>query len=228
LNRVFLNPPADLDPEIVRWAIRGRDVRPFSFCRKVRLLWTHTAAGNPAPVLPVDGMTYLGPFERALRSRKDYRTGPWWMMFRTHPAVAPHRVVWADLSRRLMAAALTADSDRDCIPLNSCYVAPAATSVRAEALAAWLNSTWIRGLATLGAVPASGGFVRFNARVVSQLPLAITAFDDEALAALARAGRSGEEVQSSLDALVARHLDLSSAAQRTLRASLDQTTCNRR
>ena len=228
LNRVFLNPSADLDPEMVRWAIRGRDLRPFFFSRKVRLLWTHTAAGNPASALPPGVMTHLAPFERSLRSRKDYRSGPWWMMFRVGPAVATHRVIWADLSRQLMAAALTAESDRDCIPLNSCYVAPAATAVRADAIAAWLNSTWIRALARLGAVPASGGFVRFNARVVSQLPLAVSALDDGALAAHARAGRLGEEVQSSLDALVAQHLDLSSALQRTLRASLDQTTSDRR
>jgi hypothetical protein len=228
LNRVFLNPPAALEPEMVRWAIRGRDLRPFSFRRQVRLLWTHTAAGSPARALPPGVMTHLASFEQALRSRKDYRSGPWWTMFRSNPAVAPHRVVWADLSRRLIAAALTEESDRDCIPLNSCYVAPAATAVRAEAIAAWLNSTWIRALGRLGAVPASGGFVRFNARVVSQLPLAVAALDDPALAALARAGRLGEEVQSSLDALVARHLELSSAAQRTLRASLDQTPRDRR
>jgi hypothetical protein len=228
LNRVFLNPPADVEPEVLRWAIRGRDLKAFRWDRKVRLLWTHTTGGEVAPQLPPLATSYLRAHETALRSRKDFRTGAWWAVFRAVPAVASYRVVWADLSRHLTAIALTTGSDRECVPLNSCYVAPAASAIRAEALAAWLNSSWIRALARLGAVPASGGFARHNARVIAGLPLASSALDEPGLALLARAGRSGEEFQSHLDELVARHLGLSGLDQRILGASLDHTARDRR
>jgi hypothetical protein len=228
LNEIFLNPPADIEPEVLRWAIRGRDLKPFWCDQKVRFLWTHTTSGVPASQLPPRATSYLRAHETALRSRKDLRNGAWWAVFRAIPSAAPYRVVWADLSRRLTAIALTTGSDREFIPLNSCYVAPTASAIRAEAIAAWLNSSWIRSLARLGAVPASGGFARHNARVVAGLPLAAAALDDPALARLASAGRSGEQIQNRLDELVARHLGLSSAERRILRASLGGTPGHRR
>jgi hypothetical protein len=228
LNRIFLNPPADIELEVLRWAIRGRDLKPFRWHRKVRLLWTHTIGGVPAPQLPPRATAYLRAHQTALCSRKDFRNGAWWAVFRAVPAVAPYRVVWADLSRRLTAIALTTEADREFIPLNSCYVAPTAGALRAETMAAWLNSSWIRALGRLGAVPASGGFARHNARVVAGLPLALSALDDPALARLADSGRSGEEIQSQLDELVAGHLGLSNADQRILRESLDRITRDRR
>jgi hypothetical protein len=165
-------------------------------------------------------MRYLSQHEKALRARKDYRDGPWWAMFRTRPACAPYRIVWSDLSRQLTAIALTTESDQQDLPLNTCYVAPAASSGHAQGIAAWLNSSWIRAIARLSAPPASGGFARFNAATVGGVPLAVSALDDARLAEQARAGRSGEEVQATLDALVADHLGLSQSAQRKLRASL--------
>jgi hypothetical protein len=146
------------------------------------------------------------------------------MVFRARAAISRHRVVWADLARRLSAAALTSQGDLERIPLNSCYVAPVRTASEAEALAGWLNSTWMRAAARLGAVPASGGFARFNARVVARLPLPDSALTDPRLAQLARTGRSGTSVQEELDAIVAGHLGLSSRAQSTLRAAVDRAT----
>jgi N-6 DNA Methylase len=220
LDEVFLRPPEWIEPELLRWAVRGRDLRPFAWKRNVRLLWTHTCSGYAIPRLPAGAMRYLSPHEKALRARKDYRDGPWWAMFRTRPACAPYRIVWSDLSRQLTAVALTTESDQQDIPLNSCYVAPTASSGRAQGIAAWLNSSWIRAVARLSAPPASGGFARFNAATVGGVPLAVSALDDARLPELTRAGRSGEEVQATLDALVADHLGLSQSAQRKLRASL--------
>jgi hypothetical protein len=220
LNRIFLDPPDWIETEVVRWAIRGRDLSPFRWRRNVRLLWTHTAGGSVASELPPAALEYLHQHEQALRSRQDYRGGVWWTMFRVRPAHAPYRVIWADLSRQITAAALSTPSDRELIPLNSCYVAPAKTAIRAEAIAAWLNSAWIRALARAGAVPASGGFARFNASSVGRVPLAIPALDDGELAQICRQGRAGLEIQEALDAVVARHLRLSPAAQRILRGSL--------
>ena len=220
LNRVFLDPPDWIETEVIRWAIRGRDLSPFRWQRKVRLLWTHTAAGTAASELPPAALQYLREHELELRSRQDYKGGIWWTMFRVRPAQAPYRVIWADLSRQITAAALSAAADREFIPLNSCYVAPAKTAIRAQAIAAWLNSAWIRAVARAGAVPASGGFARFTASTVGRVPLAISALDDGELAQISRQGHAGLDMQEALDAAVARHLGLSPAAQRILRGSL--------
>jgi hypothetical protein len=220
LDRVFLNPPEWIERELLRWAIRGRDLYPFTWKRKIRLLWTHTCTGHAVPQLPAGAMRYLGRQEKALRARKDYRSGPWWAVFRARPACAPYRVVWSDLARQLTAIALTTESDQQDLPLNTCYVAPTASGGQAQCIAAWLNSSWIRAFARLSAPPASGGFARFNAATVGRVPLAVSALDDPRLAELARAGRSGEEVQATLDAVVADHLGLSQSSQRKLGASL--------
>lgn len=211
-NGVFLSPPATLEPELLRWAVRGRDLRPFRVEPRVRLLWTHDDHGNPLGSLPTSTAEYLKSHEAALRARSDFQAGPFWGLFRTGPASARHRVIWADLGRRLTAVALTAPNDDSLIPLNSCYVAVSPSRAGAERLAAWLNCTWIRATARQGAVPAAGGFARFSAGAIGGLPLPLSVLTDPDLAALTRAGRRGEPVQSDLDELTARHLGLSAAA----------------
>ena len=220
-NRFFLDPPAEVEAELLRWAIRGRDVTAFHCHSTVRLLWTHDSNGDVLGNLPLQARRYVSQHETALRARKDYLAGPPWTLFRTRPAIARYRVVWPDLARHLTAAALTSLDDSTRIPLNTCYVAPVPNAIQAEALAAWLNSTWIRVLARLAAVPASGGFARFNARVVGQLPLPPSVLSDEALAGLPHKEPPGGWARGTLNKLVARHLELSSSAQRTLSALVD-------
>jgi len=228
LNQVFLDPSGDIEPELIRWALRGRDVRPFRCRPKLRLLWTHDIRGNPLSRLPPRALAFLAPYADALRRRRDFRQGPFWTVFRTVPAVARHRVVWPDLSRQLKAAALTSRADTECIPLNTCYVASVATVLQARALAAWLNSTWVRAVAMLGAVPAANGFFRFNAGVVKALPLPPAALRDRDLAQLALDGQAGKLVAGELDAAVARHLTLSERAQKALRGALDSCSIDHR
>jgi hypothetical protein len=228
LNEAFLNPPVSVEQELIRWAVRGRDVRAFSCRAETRLLWTHDVRGNPVAQLPAGARSHLDQYEGRLRSRRDFQGGAWWAVFRARPATARYRVVWSDLARRLTAAALTSSKDLSRIPLNSCYVAPVSSALQADALTAWLNSTWIRAVAAVGAVPASGGFHRFNARVVNQLPLPLAAFIDPALAELGQAGRAGKPVQEGLDDLVGEHLSLSTRARRALRAALGSSSPNHR
>jgi hypothetical protein len=128
----------------------------------------------------------------------------------------------------LVAVALSKPSDREHIPLNSCYVAPMRTGAEAERLAAWLNSTWLRAAARTGAVPAASGFARFNAQVVARLPLPNGALADGRLSRIAREGRAGRTVQEELDDIVARHLGLSAAAQIALRGVVDVAAQHRR
>jgi hypothetical protein len=207
-NRLFLNPPEGIEEELLRWAVRGRDLRPFRARPRVRLLWTHGADGAPLARLPPRAAAHLAQHDAALRARADFAGGPAWTLFRTQASTAVHRVVWSDLARALTACALTGGSDADCIPLNTCYVAPTGSATEAAALAAWLNSSWIRAVAMVGAVPAAGGFLRFSAAVVSRLPLPGGVAGAAALSAVARAGRH-DEVQEALDDIAARRLGLS-------------------
>lgn len=216
LNRVFLDPPAEIEPELLRWAVRGRDVRAFQIRRTRRLLWPCDANGQALASLPRAAAQYLAPHTGALRRRADHHGGRSWALFRTRPASAPHRVVWADVARRLEAAALSGPRDLALIPLNTCYVLPVPECRTALRLAAWLNSTWCRSAAAAIADPASGGFARFIARVVSSLPCPTTVLSDEPLLELARAGVAGRLAQDALDDRCAQLLGLSSAERSAL------------
>jgi hypothetical protein len=218
-NRLFLNPP-EVEAEVLRWAIRGRDVAPFSVRRRTRFLWTHGREGTPLPRLPPLAAAHLAPHLSALRARADYAGGPPWTLFRAQAATAPHRVVWADLARVLRAVSLSAMPET--VPLNSCYVALARTDLEAGRLAAWLNSSWLRAAARAGAVPAAGGCCRYTAATVGALPLPETALTDPDLSTIARLAANGHAVQTDLDDLAARHLSLSETHRRALLASLSE------
>jgi len=217
-NRLFLDPP-EVEPEVLRWAIRGRDVAPFLIRRRTRLLWTHGPDGSPLPRLPPRAASHLAPHVAALRARTDFVGGPPWALFRTQPAAAPHRVVWADLARDLRAVSL-ADMPHT-IPLNSCYVALARNELEAGRVAAWLNSSWLRAAARAGAVPAAGGCCRYTAGTVGALPLPVSALADPDLTSVASLAVEGRRVQADLDDITARHLSLSTAHRRVLVAALD-------
>jgi hypothetical protein len=223
-NRVFLNPPQTIDSELLRWAVRGRDVRAFGCTPRATLLWTHDERGRVRDELPPSCMAYFASHEEELRRRKDYTRGPLWTLFRVHAAVSKNRVVWPDLSRTLVAAALTTAADLRCIALNSCYVAAAPDAPVAERLAACLNSTWLRAVAMLNAVPAASGFSRFSARTVGALPLPASILADPSLSTLAEEAREGATVQAGLDQLVAQHLGLSKTGQNALRAVVDSAS----
>ena len=212
-NAVFLNPPPSVETALIRPAFRGRDVRPFHILRTTPMLWPCSERGKPLTALPPGASRWLAAHRQRLLARADQSEGPPWMIFRTAAALPGSKVVWADLSRSLTAAAL-ADGDRR-IPLNTCYVLqapPASCSI----LAAWLNSSWMRGLARLHADPASSGFARFNARTVGALPCPETLARDAGIAGWVGQMTSGTFHQAELDELTAPHLDLTPAELRTL------------
>jgi len=215
-NRVFLNPQNPIEPSLLRWAIRGRDLRAFSTLLRARIVWTHDASGLPYPSLPSQAARHFAANEAILRARVDYTGGPLWTMFRTSPLRAPGRAVWADLARTLTAIALTGDPAHDPIPLNTCYVVPTRTPEEALRLAAWLNATWLRAAARLTAVPASNGYVRFTARTVGALPLPEGVANDPELVALALDAAAGDPIQERLDDVCAAHLALTTGERDAL------------
>ncbi len=217
-NALFLDPPAGVEPDLIRRAIRGRDIHPFRAIPGVRLLYTHDAGGRPFPTLPRGAAAHLAPHVETLRRRADFVGGPPWTLFRTRAATSSHRVVWADLARELTAAALTDPKDAGLLPLNTCYVAVAESKSEADRLAGWLNCTWIRIAARMAAVPAASGFARFAGNTIGRLPLPTGVLADPHLGALAIAGRGGKAIQHDLDDLTARHLGLSAPDQDAIRS----------
>jgi hypothetical protein len=188
-----------------RPAVRGRDLTRWCAAQRVWLLWTHGPDGRPLPRLPQPLAERFAPQLERLRRRSDYRGGPPWQLFRTALALASHRVVWPDLARRLLAAVL----EPSAVPLNTVYGIATRVAEDAFALAALLNTRWCAALARIRADPARGGFRRFNAGVVRELPLPA---DAAAWAQLSELGRS----QSPADDLVADLLHLDLADRRVL------------
>jgi len=132
--------------------------------------------------------------------------------------LAQYRVIWADLARRLEAVALTGNASHQLIPLNTCYVTTLPDAQGTLALAAWLNSRWIRVLGRLAADAARGGYRRYNAAVVGGLPMPPAVLRDNTLIAIAERAYRGEEVQSDIDHRVAELLDLDESERRELRS----------
>lgn len=187
-------------------ALRGRDLGAFRATPRVNLLWTHDSAGRPLVRLPHSLASRLLPHVARLKRRADYRNGPPWQLFRIALARAPHRVLWPDLARRLSAVVPGAEV----VPLNTVYGIVTRDDADARALTALLNARWLTALACLHADPARGGFHRFNARVVGQLPIPRSV--DSAWNALAALGARCE----SDDALVADLLELDATDRRAL------------
>ncbi len=208
-NALFLEPPAGIEPALIRPALRGRDVSAFSARPRLRMLYPHDARGAAFDRLPAAALAHAAAHEPALRARVDYVGGPYWTLFRTAGASARSRVVWADLSRRLNAVPLVGPADRQVVPLNTCYILAVPDDRIALAIGAWLNSTWIRVAARALAESAASGFARFNARVVADLPLPGAVPTDPRLTELGRRGLTGADVQEELDDLCAEHLALS-------------------
>jgi hypothetical protein len=150
-----------------RPAIRGRDIVPWRCEPRRFVVWTHGVDGKPLTRLPTEVLELLAPHDERLRRRADYRGGAAWQLFRTSLGLAPYRVIWPDIAKRLAAAV----PERDAVPLNTVYGIATRDACDALALAALFNTTWITGLARLVADPARGGFRRFNARVIRGLPI---------------------------------------------------------
>lgn len=216
LNHVFLDPPEEIEPELIRWAVRGRDVRAFAAHRGPRLLWPCDGRGEPLATLPPLAAAHVARHAAALRRRADHTGGHPWSLFRTKAASAPYRVVWADLARRLQAAALLGRAGRTLIPLNTCYIVPVPDAATALRLTAWLNSTWCRAVASATADPASGGFARFNARVIATLPCPDVVATDPGLLELGQSGARLSLSQETLDDWCAELLSLTTAERGAL------------
>lgn len=205
---VFLTDTPDIEAELLRRAVRGRDVKAFLVAPRRWLRWPCDAAGRALAALPPCAAAHFARHETTLRQRRDCQDGPYWQLFRTAAATAPHRVVWSDLGGTLRAAALAGRDARTLVPLNTCYVAATPSVTAAHALAAYLNSTPVRALAALEAPPAASGFRRFTAGVVGALPVPAGLLTDASLACLGATAAGGVAAADEADRHVCAALEL--------------------
>lgn len=220
---VYLTREPDIEPQLMRRAVRGRDIKPGTVTSTRWIRWPCDELGNPLRTLPPRAAAWFKSQRDRLSRRADYREGPPWMLFRTRAAVGAHRVVWPDLARRLGAAALTGYAAAF-IPMNTCYVLNAADGATARVIAALLNSTWLRALATIRAPIAASGFRRFNARVIEDLPIPGGAFEDAILTRAALATPSDDSA-IAIDERVAILLDLTLEERNALSAIVAVHRC---
>lgn len=161
-----------VEEELLRPLLRGEHVVPWTIPRaRDAILWTHDSRGAPLTSLPGRASRWLAPWRHRLAARTDLRGGTrWWMLFRTEGADPRRpRVVWSDFGRRPRAALLAAGDPT--VPLNSCYVLFANEETDALALIALLNSPLVAAWLNAVAEPARGGWRRYLAWTVAQLPL---------------------------------------------------------
>lgn len=211
--------PVELEADLLRPAVRGRDVRPYRAAPSRVLLYAHHASGRPLPRLPPLAARYISAHASELHRRADQRDGPPWEVYRVRAALATHRVIWADIARRPVAVALDETEVPRALPLNTCYVAPAPDREAALVIAAILNSTWAAALAAVTADEARGGYLRINARVASTLPVPPHGVARTRLAELsADAHRFPPADLAALDDAVADALALSGPVRAALRA----------
>lgn len=206
-----------VESELVRPAIRGRDVRPFGCRPQWAMVWTHETLGTPRRELPPLASHHFAIHRRALERRSDYRGGPIWTVFRTAGSARGHRVVWPDIARRPRAVMLDATEFADAIPLNTCYVAAFADRHTALIATTVLNSVWAAALVAATADEARGGYRRINARVIERMPLPLVGNPGPLARLGTRAHRPGGVPAHVIDVAVADALDLSTDARAALR-----------
>jgi len=208
----------EIEAAVLRPALRGRDLSPYRATPARVLVWPHSADGAPWRALPPLAAKWIAGHHGRLTRRSDYRDGPAWTLFRVRAARGDHRVVWADLSYTGAAVALD-DALPDGIPLNTCYVSHAADRDAALALAATINSLWIRVLIRTLGDEARGGYRRWNARVMGLVPVPVAGPARTRLAALSLTAHTSDDIDADeIDTAVADALGLSSATRAALRA----------
>jgi hypothetical protein len=219
----FGDTEVEVERAVLRRALRGRDVQPFT-ARAVRVvLWGYDGHGKPSNKLPPLAARWVQGHRERLLERADHVGGVPWRLFRTRAAHASHRVVWRDIARRPSAALLDLTDAADAVPLNTCYVAPFRNRQSALTATAVLNSSWAAALAAVTADEARGGYRRINARVVRSMP---TVFGEwgRTLAALSAGAHEGGHVsQRDLDEAVAAALDLPGVVQDRLLTLVDRS-----
>jgi hypothetical protein len=212
-----------IEPDLLRGAIRGRDIQPFGATPAMTLLYAYEGR-QPLERLPAKAAAWIRRHRAALAARADYRSdAALWSLFRTGPATSRWRVAWADLARRPCAVLLEAARLERAIPLNTCYVAAAPDRNTGLLISAVLNSVWAAAYVSVAADEARGGYRRVNAQVVARLPLPPRCAATDRAITLAAHAHAGYPIdRAALDDALATAWELTAADRTALSALADR------
>jgi hypothetical protein len=164
----------EIEPDLLYPLLRWGDVERYTALPRVHLLLTQDVdarrgldAAFFAERYPKT-FAYLARFESLLRSRSAYRRyqqqAPYWSMYNVGPyTLAPHKVVWRRMDRRIRAAVVELADDpllgrRAVIPQETCVLIAAESSDEAHYLCSLLNSAVVDFLVHSHSVVGGKGF----------------------------------------------------------------------
>lgn len=176
-DEIFVRPPSELDvePELLRPAVRGRDLAPHRIASSnLALLLPYQFSPRGPELIDLDeyprARAHLAQYERELRERHCVRVWgkAWWDL---------HDPIGCDLSRveKILVPDVAASNrfaldDGHLCPLHSAYyIVPRAIDSRY--LVALLNSKPIEFMIRLRAPVVKDGFSRYRKQFLMQLPV---------------------------------------------------------
>jgi hypothetical protein len=236
---------ATIEPDLLYPLLRWRDVSRFNAVDKGHLLLVQdiqTRRGIDEPVLRrryPQTYQYLRQFRPQLAARAAYRRyqhkAPFYSMYDVaRYTVAPIKVVWRRMDRRLNAAVVQEVDDpllglRPVVPQETCVLIAAGTLTEAHYSCAVLNSAVasflvashsVRGGKSFG-TPSMLDFTRLR-RFDPGNPLHVELADLSRQAhQIARQGTDLEDIQNLIDCAAARLWNLSDEETRIIRRELD-------
>jgi hypothetical protein len=165
---------ATIEAELLHPLLRWGDVARYHAAPRNYLLLTqdpHSRRGLAADLLASrfpNARAYLERFRELLLRRAAYRryqsAGPFWSMYDVGPyTVAPIKVVWRRMDRRIQAAVATGIDDprlgrRAVVPQETCVLIATQTEDEAHYLCAVLNSEPVHRLVAAHSVRGGKGF----------------------------------------------------------------------
>lgn len=161
--------------------LRGADISPFHAVAQKHFLMTHEplAFSKPAMALPPHAAHWINQNKSALSMRNELGNKPPHAVFALSPLMNSPKVVWKDIADTLSACFV---KDKNTLLLNSAYYIPVPDLDTGYLLSAFLNSTPIRTYCAKRAEFARGGYRRFFAWLIAQLPwpFSFTSHNDHA------------------------------------------------
>jgi len=163
-----------IEPELVYPLVRWADVAPYRAVPSAHLLLVqdvHSRRGLDESILDRDfprTRAYLEPFREVLVARAAWRryqqSAPFYSMYNVGPyTVAPWKVVWRRMARRITAARLGPVEDpilglRPAVVQETCVQIAVDSPEEADYLAAMLNSAVVNLMVTAHSVEGGKGF----------------------------------------------------------------------
>ena len=160
---------ANIEEELLKPVVRGRDIEAWHFENPGYILWTHDNWGKPLSVLPNQATQYFAKYKKKLLTRTDYKKKqPIWIIFRVSKDKLGPKVGWQELSKMMEAVVIEREvtdskfGKQLLIPLQTVYFVSTGSINLDYGLAAVLNSSLIRAFISSFSIREMGQPPRFR------------------------------------------------------------------